>query len=335
MTTPRFFFSSLGPVALVATIVMAAMASGCSSPSPDARIIFPAATFNGQPARLVLDTGAQTSLMQQSTAKRLGVKFTPVSTKITFDWFADAPAMALSDEVQLAAGTEIFSAQWPVVDLAGAILDGLIGWAGVRDNILVFDAITHTVRGVGALPPETAQWTRLKIRNDGMLKLEVPLANGHTGIILTWTPDARLAFFFHRLPGKPGWAHIPGRSLTIALRSASAHLRSPISPWARPTGVRCQTIILAFWVSPHSTGWILLSMVKRASPIYGPRGPKLRMLERRTGRSTAVCISPLIACAPPLFSYAPRVRRMFTITLVRFSIKPERLICPPSIWQHH
>jgi tetratricopeptide (TPR) repeat protein len=162
----------------VLALLALALAAGCASNVSESRVVVAGASINGHPARMFLDTGASSTVLFDSGAKRLGLK----------------PG-EISDPVAITIDGQTFTAPLPIFKpqiqwyyrLAFAksehSLEGLVGWPEIRDNILVFDADNRTVRRVEQLPPETAGWLKLKVIPDSWLLLEVPLGRGKTGII--------------------------------------------------------------------------------------------------------------------------------------------------------
>jgi len=124
---------------------------------------------------MLLDTGSESTVLFNARARRLGLK-----------------AAVISDPTPVAIGGQTFTAPLPIFSVPwyyrlafitrkSSSVDGLVGWPEVRDNILVFDAERRTIRSVDQLPPETADWLKVKIVQDRWLLLEIPLADGQTG----------------------------------------------------------------------------------------------------------------------------------------------------------
>jgi lipoprotein NlpI len=160
--------------------------------------------INGRPARMVLATSLGTTLLFEPGQRRLELKGT-----------------AFSKLAPVASGGQTFSAPIPLIgnpfdripwlyrqliglmhpilyhevkNLYGQLtgkLEGVLGWPEIRDNILVFDAGSRTIRRVEQLPPETSGWLKLKVVPDRCLLLEVPLVDGKTGTVWVDTADSR------------------------------------------------------------------------------------------------------------------------------------------------
>jgi hypothetical protein len=108
-------------------------------------------------------------------ARRLGLKSADIS---------EPTAISLNGQT-LTAPVSIFSFPWSLRLMTMTHLwsppDGVVGWPDIRDNILVFDADRRTVRSVPQLPPETADWLKLRVVPGDWLFLAIPMADGKTG----------------------------------------------------------------------------------------------------------------------------------------------------------
>lgn len=170
------------PSLVVAAVGIAALAGfgGCAQP---VGVAFPAATVNGRPARLALDSGAARSWLFSPAADRLGLDATPLPAE------KGALGRAISAPVRIKAGAQPITTAVAVFDvpwLARLSLpfarkrwyDGSLGWLAARDNLLVFDPVLRTVRRAEHLPPETADWVRLEVPYREQLFLDLPTADG-------------------------------------------------------------------------------------------------------------------------------------------------------------
>jgi len=208
----RLFFC-----AFVCSILFSAAASfsGCASGEHQDRVVIPSATINGQPAHFVLDSGSSVTLIEKSVANRLKIKSVPSSPHLDFSWFDATLGLTMSEPVQLAHGNDTLTSSLPVSKFPWADFDVLVGWPDVRDNILFFDSASHTVRRVETLPPETAQWTKLKIHPADTLSMEVPLPDHRTGVLEVDTgnptgvvlPPADFQKWKDAHPNNPGYEH--------------------------------------------------------------------------------------------------------------------------------
>ncbi|HEY3857839.1 MAG TPA: tetratricopeptide repeat protein [Verrucomicrobiae bacterium] len=172
--TLTFIQKSLQVLALLAVAAVA----GCASNVSESRVVVASASINGHPARMFLDTGASSTVLFDSGAKRLGLKPGEISepVPITIDGQTfTAPLPIFKPQVQWYYRLAFAKSE--------GSLEGLVGWPEIRDNILVFDADNRVIRSVEQLPPETAGWLKLKVIPDSWLLLEVPLAHRRTGIV--------------------------------------------------------------------------------------------------------------------------------------------------------
>lgn len=161
-------------------LLAAVVLTGCAADMPTTRIVFSKAEVNGNKVCLVMDTGSDFMWLSKARARRLGLKHGAFEQ-------ATGLKFALSSVLeQVTVGRQTFAAPLPIVPFSLEV-DGLVGWPEIRDNILVFDASTRTIRRAERLPPETAGWLKLKIVPDRIFLLETPLAGGKTGTILVDT----------------------------------------------------------------------------------------------------------------------------------------------------
>jgi len=188
--TPDFFHGLFAGVSLLSGLFL----TGCASPGPEAVVEFQNVGINGKPAHLLLDTGSAATLLTGSGADRLGVKVTPPSAAAEARAVNGRVALGVSEPAQVTMGGQTFTVPLPVLDLPWYVYqasetDGLVSWAEVRNNILVFDGDKRTIGAVANLPAETAGWLKLKIRPNAHLLLELPVADGTTGVLLVDTGD--------------------------------------------------------------------------------------------------------------------------------------------------
>ena len=132
---------------------------GCTKHS-NTRAYFQTATLNDQPARLMLDTGASTTILSSSAARRIDIHFTPpphISAAEKARHHGEA-VVGLSGPASFAVGNNPITAQFPYVP--GSLPDdGLVGWPEIRDNIpLIFNPAERTITAANQLPPQTATW---------------------------------------------------------------------------------------------------------------------------------------------------------------------------------
>jgi len=161
------------------------------------RVYFPHAAINGQPVRMVLDTGSTDNFIESPrVAKRLGLPI-ELSDAIHNINGHDATVWWTKPlRIQFGADTytsplEVLNSDAPtLIDLSPGKFDVDIGWPAVRNNILVFDADQRTVRAVAKLPSETSSWLKLPILKNDTLLLKITLPDGTVGSLLVDTGNA-------------------------------------------------------------------------------------------------------------------------------------------------
>lgn len=152
--------------------------TGCAISPSGTRVDFGRTEINGQPVHFQLDTGSPSLVIYNSSARRLGIKYAENSE----------PVKVSVNDQNFTAPLPIFRLPWKFRALGVTEgEDGLIGWPEIRDNILVFDGDQKIICRVEKLPPETGQWTKLRIVPSRWLLLETPLANGKQGVMLVDT----------------------------------------------------------------------------------------------------------------------------------------------------
>ena len=158
-----------GPLACLAAAAF--LFAGCVSEPATPRVVFTKLAINGQPVRMVLDTGAASTVLYNAAANRVGLNFAPPRHDVVAGAFEIVAGM--SEPARVTAGAQTFTARLPVFTLPPSSRlmisstsgeDGVIGWPEIRDNILVFDAAHRMVRSVAQLPEETSGWLKLKVR---------------------------------------------------------------------------------------------------------------------------------------------------------------------------
>lgn len=148
-------------------------------------------TLNGKPLNFIFDTGTGRDLLFRSTALRLGLKLNePPGNPAS----RPAAVVALTDPIQLSFMGITQTMKLAVIDdpPAGVApdFDGLLGWSGLRGNLMRFTGPKPRLEmGGRELPSDIANWQKLRIRRASVLLLEVPLEDGATGVVLVDTGD--------------------------------------------------------------------------------------------------------------------------------------------------
>jgi hypothetical protein len=151
--------------------------AGCAGHQAQTRVVFPNTSINRHPARMFLDTGAESTVLFDAPARRLGLKSDEISE----------PTPVTIGAQTFTAPIPIFGFPWyyrlALFTVKSLAVDGLVGWPEVRGNILVFDADQRKLQSVDQLPPETAGWLKAKIVPDRWLLLEIPMEDGQKGTL--------------------------------------------------------------------------------------------------------------------------------------------------------
>lgn len=141
--------------------------------------------INDKPVRFAYDTGAEGTVVFTPSAKRLGLRVSapPSSAK-------PPPGKVNIGQTGLCrftVGQETYTLKlatyrppwWLVWDV-----DGLIGWPDMKDDFIAIDAVADAIKSVDRLPPDTNGWVALPVyRRTGVLALELPRADGKTGVL--------------------------------------------------------------------------------------------------------------------------------------------------------
>ncbi len=182
---------------MLAALIPAIVEGADKVPGDIPHILYPNTTVNGQPVTMMLDTGSSFTYLRESEARRLGLSISAlnnVKVNLNADMSITEPAKitfgAQSCLVRLSV--DLLEGDLPAAPgapgaNAGHDAGGSISWREVRDNILFFNGAERTLTSVVALPPETANWQKLKLVHDNVLALETPMPNGQTGTILVDT----------------------------------------------------------------------------------------------------------------------------------------------------
>jgi lipoprotein NlpI len=152
------------------------------------------ARINDKPVRLIYDTGAGVTLLHTRAAKRLGLKVSkpPSSPKPP----PGRVKIGHTELCQFTVGQETYRLKlatlhlpWPWGGLVD--FDGAIGWPDLKDDFFAIDAADDAIKRVDRLPQDTNGWTRLPLsRPAGVLALEIPRADGKTGVLEVDTGNA-------------------------------------------------------------------------------------------------------------------------------------------------
>lgn len=157
--------------------------AGCAIEHPPIRVDVASVTINGQPVHLVLDTGASSTMIYSTTARRVGLQFEPAQPEAVTGNFEISTSM--SEPAAVTVNGQTFTSRIPVYKAAGTPReDGVIGWPEIRDDVLVFDPEKSVVNATNEFARQSGAWTKLRVLRYEALLLETPLAGGKTGVVL-------------------------------------------------------------------------------------------------------------------------------------------------------
>jgi lipoprotein NlpI len=176
---------SCGLLACLGALLLA----GCATPPPTtSRAAFTGMTVNGQPVRMVLDTGAASTVIHSIAANRLGLRFAQPKKGIAAGEFEVVAGM--SEPANVAKNGQSISVRIPVVIVRNTLdngVDGVIGWPEVRNNVMAFDPANRIVHLAEHIPDGEDGWLKFKIHPHDTLLLETTLPDGNAGILLVDT----------------------------------------------------------------------------------------------------------------------------------------------------
>ena len=164
----------------------------CALQAQDDRFWLPA-QINGQPARLMFDTGTTRTGLFPNAVERLGLEIDEAVPKPFSENGKVGVGMTVPTELRVLGVTvKIRLGIWPA-DLANYDVqhDGMLGWSHVSDNILLIDAATLTLKSIKTPPKDVLKWDQypvltnyedltLQIPGDGTNVLEVHIDTGMT-----------------------------------------------------------------------------------------------------------------------------------------------------------
>lgn len=135
------------------------------------------AEINGKPARLLWDTGAETTGLYPEAVKRLQLEtvepipdFVARDGKVGVGETEDAELKVFGTTAR--TSFKIFPRGLHAYDIPQ---DGILGWPQSKDNILLIEAATRTLKATGAVAEEAGKWTKFRVLSDrDDLALEIP-----------------------------------------------------------------------------------------------------------------------------------------------------------------
>jgi hypothetical protein len=160
---------------------------------PEAEVdrIWLKAKINGQPVRLVFDSGSNASLLTSSAAQRLGLRAQYAPTNDV----RHSVVAGETEEFTFSLGGAKWRTSFVLLDphfseiMSG---DGIVGWFTLSHNVIGVAANAKSLAFFDRVPARTASWTQLSVlTNFGTLDLCVPRCNHTNGVLCVDTGDAR------------------------------------------------------------------------------------------------------------------------------------------------
>lgn len=188
---------------------------------------------NGQPVRLLFDTGATHPILFAKSADRLGLKYSYPKNS------GPAPSANLvmggiAEECELTLDGQTVRMRFRIFDLPSVLRtesDGALSWRPFRHQILWIDAGANKVRTPEKLPDEAKAWPQFHLKESGFMTLEIAEA-GRTNTV---TIDTGSEGGLHLAPAlwKQWCAAHPNQKVTLEgsyLPAAGAFVRE--QAWA-------------------------------------------------------------------------------------------------------
>lgn len=170
----------------VALVLIVVAPLGCSVSLPSLGPIDPGSYFvtdaeiNGHRVSLVVDTGAETSVLFRETAMRLGLKVA--------EWPSHQPvepgrvAIGMAEECTVTIWDKTLRGRFGVLDFPVFVRvkeGGILGWPTIRNNVMHLDGLR--LRVLPAVPRHVSGWLRFPLRpNRNTLGIEIGSRAGLT-----------------------------------------------------------------------------------------------------------------------------------------------------------
>jgi hypothetical protein len=152
--------------------------------SEDERIWWPNVKVNGQPVRIIFDTGVDSPIVLFSaTAERLGLKVLPPD--LSYHLKPGEVRARFTEECSLDIGTTNLKTAVKVIEMPLYLrgIDGIFGWPLVMDNILKIDTETDTAESIQNAPGDPT-WMKIGLlTNSDSLDLGILDKNGAKTVI--------------------------------------------------------------------------------------------------------------------------------------------------------
>jgi hypothetical protein len=143
------------------------------------------ARVNGQPVKLVFDTGVEHTLLFRSTARRLGLAVTPPDPAVKAEPGRIVPATSEVCEFSLDRVTMRMAL--PIYDPPEGIsydIDGMLAWYPLRDHIFRISLAANAVETVEDLPRDLTSWAKWTLGAHKVLTIRTSESGGTPRTIL-------------------------------------------------------------------------------------------------------------------------------------------------------
>jgi hypothetical protein len=155
--------------------------------------IFIDAKINGKPVRFAFDTGFELPYgLFSSDAEKLGLKITPSDYKPSLGKIA----IGTTELCDLDFGITNFRAALGVIEIPTYVrksMVGWIGWSALNQNIFSLDAAKQEIIFLTDLPEELTAWTKVRVKTNSQLTLEIPGAGGINAVVVDTGKDRGIA----------------------------------------------------------------------------------------------------------------------------------------------
>jgi len=138
---------------------------------------------NGQPVRLIIDTGAEVSVLWRSAANRLKLKLTePTPGEPRPGWVKGG----ITEEVELTVGDSVSPGQrFAVADLPLAVFrkglcDGVFGWGHLKQHPVSINWDEELIEMGAEADPELEGWTAWRLSPEAKMAA-IEVADGKVG----------------------------------------------------------------------------------------------------------------------------------------------------------
>ena len=133
------------------------------------------AKINGQPVRLIFDTGTSAFILCSQTASRMGLVFTNADE--TFKADPGQVGLGWTEACNVQIGTRVLRVCLGVFkkpDMLPLGVDGIIGWPNMSNNILRIETDLGRITSLNEVPPAATDWPQCKlVAGADLLRLEM------------------------------------------------------------------------------------------------------------------------------------------------------------------